>query len=249
MIRTIFTVLFVVLFLILSLPFFGLEWILGKLGNKRASDIRQLRLVQWAFRVVLFLAGAKVTYLGDENIPKDTGVLYVANHRGIFDIVSAYSHLPDLTGFISKDSVAKVPILSFIMRRLYCLFLNRKDPKEGYKTITESFGLLKKGISVFIFPEGTRNKNDDNTSLNMFHNGSFKAAQRTACPVVPVAISNSDRILEKQFPKLKAGRIIVRFGKPVLYAELSEENKKNIGDHFADVIADMLKENEALLTK
>ena len=247
MIRMIIVILFVVLYLITVLPYLGIEWILGRCFSKEKSDLRCLRYVQWAFRVVLFISGVKVTYLGEENIPEGEAVLYAANHRSMFDIVATYSRVPYLTGFISKDNILKVPILPLVMKRLYCLFLNRKDPKEGMKTITASFDLIRKGISIFIFPEGTRNKNDDDTRLQMMHNGSFKAAQRTGCPVIPVAISNADRVLEKQFPKIRPAHIVVRYGAPVYYKDLDAEAKKKIGDHFAALITEMLKENAPLV--
>lgn len=247
MIRFIIVILFVALFLLSCLPYFGVEWLLGKWGNKYRSDLRQLRYVQWAFRFVMWLSGVKVTYLGEENLPEHEAVLFVGNHRGMFDIVSTYSRMKDLTGFISKDNILKVPILPFVMKRLYCLFLNRKDHKEGIKTILKSCDLIRQGISVFIFPEGTRNRNEDNTQLLMMHNGSFKPAQRTGCPIIPVAISNSDQALEKHFPKIKATHLVVRFGEPVLYKDLPEEAKKNIGDHFSAIISDMLKENAPLV--
>ena len=246
MFRFIIVVLYVALFLLVSLPYLGLEWIFARCFDKKKSDLRSLRFVQWGFKTVLFLSGVKVTFIGDENIPADEPVLYAGNHRGMFDIVATYSHVPDLTGYISKDNILKVPILPFVMKRLYCLFLNRKDPKEGMKTITASFGYIRKGISIFIFPEGTRNRNDDNTQLLMMHNGSFKAAQRTGCAVIPVAISNSDLVLEKHFPKIRPAHIIVRYGKPVYYKDLPDDAKKNIGDYFAAIITEMLKENAQL---
>ena len=246
MLRTIIAVIFVALFFILSLPYFGIEWFFMRYGDRKKSDYRQLRLVQWAFRVVLFISGVKVTILGEENIPSDAGVLFVSNHRSMFDIIATYSHLPYLTGFISKNNVLKVPILPFIMRRLYCLFLNRSDPKEGYKTIQESFELLKKGISVFIYPEGTRNKNDDAAQLLMFHNGSFKAAQRTGCPVVPVAVSGGDAIFEKHAPFIRSGKMVVHCLPPIYFKDLAPEEKKNIGDHFASVLSSVLEEDKKL---
>ena len=246
MLRFLIAGLLLILYLLISIPFLGVEWIVG-LINRRAADISQLRFVQAGFRIVLWIAGTRVTYIGNENLPKKgEAVLYTANHRGIFDIVAAYAHMPDLTGFISKDSIAKVPVLRLLMKRLHCLFLNRKNNKQGMQTILKSIEYMEKGISIFIFPEGTRNRNDDPTQLRMMHNGSFKAAQRLGCPVVPVAITGSDLILEKHFPKIRAGRITVRFGKPVYYKDIPEEKRKNVGDYFAEIITEMLKENALL---
>ena len=247
MIRTFFAVLFVALFLITCIPYCGIEWILGRFFDKRKSDLRILRYVQWAFRVVMWISGVSLTVLGKENIPKDRAVLYAANHRGIFDIVSAYSQMPDLTGFIAKVEMLKVPLLPFVMRRLYCLFLDRKDNRKGMEVILKSFEYMKQGISMFIFPEGTRNKNNDPAELQTFHNGSFKAAQRVGCPVVPVAIVGAEHIFENHKPSLRPGKIVVHFLPPVEYSDLTAEEKKHIGDHFSDMLSKVLEEDKSLL--
>ena len=152
--RTILVVLYVFLFLLLGLPVLGIEWIISKF-NKQAADISQLRIVQWGFRCVSFLSGIKLTVKGEENVPTDQPVLYIGNHRSFFDIVVTYARCPGLTGYISKDGVNKVPILGLWMRRLYCLFLDRKDLKQGLKVILTAIDQVKSGISICIFPEGT----------------------------------------------------------------------------------------------
>ena len=83
----------------------------------------QLRLVQWAFRVIIFLSGADIEFIGEENVPKDEAVLYIGNHRSFFDIIITYSRCPRLTGYISKQSITKIPVLGLWMKRLHCLFL------------------------------------------------------------------------------------------------------------------------------
>ena len=80
MIRLILVAVFLVLFLVLGIPLLLIEWMIGKF-NQRAKDISSLRIVQWAFKVILFLAGTKVVIKGEENVPKNEPVLYVGNHR------------------------------------------------------------------------------------------------------------------------------------------------------------------------
>ena len=134
MIRLIFVILFVALYLIIGIPILFVEWLVSK-KFRYAADISQLRMVQWAFKVILVLSGVHLTVIGEENVPKDTPVLYVGNHRSFFDIIITYARCPRLTGYVAKDSMLKVPLLSLWMKRLYCLFLNRSDVKEGLKTI------------------------------------------------------------------------------------------------------------------
>ena len=165
MIRLIIVAVFLILFLILSIPIFFVEWLIGKV-NKDAKDISSLRIVQWAFKVITRLSGVSVTVIGEENIP-DEAVLFIGNHRSYFDIVLTYSRCKRLTGYIAKKEVQKVPFLSVWMQYLYCLFLDRENAKEGLKTILKAIEDVKNGISIFIFPEGTRNKGEEQCQENL----------------------------------------------------------------------------------
>lgn len=239
--RTIIIFLFVFLFLVLSLPFLGIEWIYSKL-NRRSADFVQLRTVQGVFKVVLFLSGAKITVTGKENIPdKDEAVLYVCNHLSIFDIIATYSMCPGLTGYISKNSIKKVPILSLWMKRLYCLFLNRDDVKEGLKTILTAIDYVKSGVSICIFPEGTRNKDSAHPEkLLPFKDGSFKIAQKTGCKIVPIAIKGTAEIFEDHFPWIKSHPVTVSYGTPIELSSLSKEDSKHIGAYVQKIVLQML---------
>ena len=239
MIRTILAFIFLFFFLLFSIPYIGVEYLLGK-KDPRASAIRQLRVVQWAFRCEAAISGAEIELKGLENIPADQPVLFVGNHLSIFDIVISYGHLPYLTGYISKDSVKKIPVLSIYMERIKCLFLKRDDLRAGMQVILKAIEYVKDGVSIFIFPEGTRNRSGDMTALAPFHDGSFKIAQKTGCPIVPVAFVNTDEIFERHLPRLKKTKVIVEFGKPVPYSDLTLEEKKQIGEHFRGIVRDMV---------
>ena len=159
MIRLIFVALFVVLFLIIGIPVLGIEWLIGKV-SKKTMDYSSLRLVQWAFNMIIKLAGIELTVIGEENISEGP-VLYIGNHRSFFDIVITYARCKNLTGYIAKKEMLSIPLLRTWMKRLYCLFLDRENPKEGLKTILQAIDYVKHGISICIFPEGTRNKGEE----------------------------------------------------------------------------------------
>lgn len=246
MIRIILALLFVILFLIFGIPVLIIEWVIGKF-NKHAMDISSLRIVQWAFRVILFLCGTKVTVIGEENVPTDKAVLYICNHRSYFDIVITYSRCKRLTGYIAKDNIAKVPLLNIWMKRLYCLFLNRTDMKEGLKTILTGIEQLNNGISMCIFPEGTRNRSTDQMDMLPFKAGSFKMAEKSGCPVVPMAITNSADILENHFPFVHRAHVVLQYGKPILPNELSKEDKKKLSSLVQEEVRTMLVDNQKYL--
>lgn len=233
MIRLILVAVFLVLFLVLGIPLLLIEWVIGKF-NQRAKDISSLRIVQWAFKVILFLAGTKVVIKGEENVPKNEPVLYVGNHRSYFDIVITYSRVPDLTGYIAKKEMLRWPLLVNWMKNLHCLFLDRRDVKQGLKTILTAIDKVKAGISICIFPEGTRNRVND--TFMEFHEGSFKVASKSGCAVIPMAIYNSAAIFEDHIPWIRKTTVIVEYGKPFYIKDLPRETQKRVGAYSRDLI-------------
>ncbi len=246
MIRFIVICIIVVGYLILSIPLLLIEWVIGKI-NPRAKDISSLRIIQAVFRLILTIAGVTVTVIGQENIPRDTPVLYIGNHRSFFDILLTYIRCPDLTGYVAKAEMRKIPLLSDWMRYLHCLFLDRKDIKKGLKTILEGVEKIKSGISICIFPEGTRNRNEDELELLPFHEGSFKLATKTNCPIVPIALNNTVSIFEKQFPRVRKTHVVIEYCTPVIPGQLAKEERKFIGQYCRNIIRETLKKNQELV--
>lgn len=238
MIRLIIALLFAVLFLILTIPLLIVEWIIRKF-NRYAADISSLRIIQWVFRVIAFICGVKLTVIGEENVPKDEAVLYIGNHRSYFDIILTYSRCPRLTGYIAKDVMGKVPLLNIWMKRLYCLFLDRKDMKKGLQTILTGIDQVKNGISMCIFPEGTRNRTAE--EMLPFKGGSFKIAERTGCPILPMAITGSADILENHVPKIRPAHVIIQYGAPIRLEELAPEDRKHLSSYVQNEIHRMLQ--------
>ena len=93
MIRFIFLSSFVILFLILSMPLMFIEWIIGKF-NMDVKNKSSLAVVNWAFRCCLRITGVNLTVIGEDNVPLDTPVFYVGNHRSYFDILLTYTRVP-----------------------------------------------------------------------------------------------------------------------------------------------------------
>ena len=242
MIRFLIVASFVVLFLVLSIPALVIEWIIGKYNPER-KDKSSLAIVNWGFRQVAKLSGTNLIVLGEENIPKDTAVLYVGNHRSFYDIILTYPRVLRPTGYIAKIETKKVPLLSNWMRNLHCLFLDRQNIKEGLKTILAAIEKVKSGLSICIFPEGTRNKVND--TFLPFHEGSFKIAEKSGCPIIPVTMVNMSDIFEDHLPRVKKTRVVIEFGTPIEMNALDREEKKHINTYVQNVIAETYKKNKA----
>lgn len=243
MLRLIVVVLFVAIFLILSLPIQLVIWLLSKKWPS-VPDYVSYPLVGWCFKVILFLSGTKMTVLGEDRIPRDTAVLYVGNHRSYFDIVTTYTRVIRPTGYLAKDDLKKIPGLNIWMTLMHCIFLDRKDLKQGLKCILDCIELIKKGISVTIFPEGTRSTEED--KFLPFHDGSFKVATKTGCPIVPIAINNTGAIFEDHLPYIKPARVTIEYLDPIYLDELSADDKKHIAAYVQSKIEDAYYRNKEL---
>ena len=159
----------------------------------------------------------------------------MGNHRSYFDIVLTYSHFPGITGYVAKKEMLRYPLLSNWMRNIHCLFLDRDNIKEGLKTILAGVEEVKKGVSMCIFPEGTRNKVND--TFLPFHEGSFKIAEKGGVPIVPMVIVNSADIFEDHLPWIRGTTVVIEFQPPVDMKEMDRSAKKNVGAHVSGLIS------------
>lgn len=227
-------------FLIIGSPYMFYLECLQKKDAKKSAELAQ-KLISKVMRLMIWITGTKVDVKGLENIPKDGGVLFVSNHRGVFDIHTGFGYTPKLFGFVAKKEIQSYLLLSNWMTLANCLFLDRKNVKNGMKTILEGIEKLKQGTSVWICPEGTRSKAEDILELKEFHEGSFKMAEKAGVPVVPVAITGTAEMFERQLPAIKKSHIVLEFGKPIYIDELDKQTQKRIGAYTRGLIIEMLQ--------
>lgn len=225
-----------ILFLVLTSPIMLLLLIIAKFNEKLSSKIAQ-KMVAGIFKIMIFITGAKIEVEGLLNIPEDEAVVFVGNHQGAFDIVLAYLYTKKIFGCISKKELSKYILLREWMLLVNCLFLDRNNIKEGLKTILDAIEKVKKGISIWIFPEGTRSKTGE---LLEFKEGAFKIATKSKAKIIPVAISGTRDIFEAQFPRIKKGKIRISYLEAVECDNLEKGTK--IGEHVRDIIEKKLRE-------
>ena len=241
--HSLFFYLFVFGFIAVSVIPLGVEWIIGRF-NPKLKERSSLKFVQFFFKMCLGIAGVRLKVQGRENIPEDQPVLYVGNHRSYFDILIGYILIKGECGFVSKKEMDKFFIVNYWMDILHCLFLDRENMKEGLKTILKGIEHIKNGISIWIFPEGTRNKGKEG-SLLPFKEGSLKIAEKGGCPVIPVAMTHTADIMDGHFPWVHPTKVMVQFGEPIILKDLPKEEKKFAGAYTQKIIQTMLNEQLA----
>jgi len=237
--RIILVGLYLALFGIFSIIALPLLWLVGKFNPDLRHRISQ-RIVKIVFWKILFLSGIKKKVIGVERVPKDQPVLFIFNHRGFFDVILAFYTVPVIAGFVSKKEIAKVPGLRIWMKFIDCVFLDRENPREGIKAILKGIENIKSGISMFISPEGTRNSEE---GLLEFKPGSLKMAEKTGCPIVPVAITNANKVFEDHLPWLIPHEMTIEYGEPIFVSELSKEAKAELLEHCREKVMELYEKN------
>ena len=219
MIRLLIALIAVILFLILTLPYLFILWLIGLKNEEKKYRLSQ-KTIQWAFRMLLFICGTDLTVYGKENLPTDRAALYVT--------------VLCPAGLISKKEIKKVPIFRTWMYSIGCIFLDRTNIKEGLKMVLEAVERVKRGLSIIIFPEGTRCKVEG--EFLPFKGGSFKIAEKSKCDIIPFAIINSAAIFENTKPRVKKAKVGIVIGEPIKTDGLTREEMKKLPDQTRDTI-------------
>lgn len=164
---------------------FGLYFFLPKEDPSPKRRCFTHTIMKLTLQWVLVMLDIKVTVAGADKLP-DTPYLLVGNHRSAFDPITTVAALPSHVVFVAKPGVLKIPVIGSILERLCFLAIDRENPRNAVTTIKRSAELIKDvGLSVGIYPEGTRSKDG---SLLPFHAGSFKIAKLAGCPVAVATI-------------------------------------------------------------
>ena len=215
-----------------------------RLARLAASDPEQafnraFESLQDLCRGLLKIAKTDLMVEGIENIP-DEPVLFVGNHNSYYDIIVTLASLPRGSGFVAKDSLAKIPGFKGWMDLIHCLYLDRTDLKKGVQMIKDGIAIIKSGFNMMVYPEGTRSKTG---ALGEFRGGALKMAQRSDAPIVLVACTGTRDIYENN-PGLniEPAKVRLTFGKPFRISDLPKEERRFAARYTRDQLELLLKE-------
>ncbi len=217
---------------LLGIPILLVSFLIGLLSPSLKDKI----IMRWVVVVtsgITFLSGERIVAEGTENIPKNSSVLYISNHRSFYDIFTAYRFFKGCCGCVAKIEWKKIPVLRQWMEGLHCTFLDRSSPRAGLKIFAVVTEELRNGRSFWVCPEGTRSHGDE---LLPFHEGSFRPAFQTGRPILPFVLTRTDDIFEKHLPWVKPATVHIRFLPPIPTEGLSKAEQKALVGTVRDQI-------------
>ncbi len=175
---------------------------------------------------------------GVENIPDKNGFMFFPNHQGLYDVLAILDVCPKPFSVVAKKEIANIQFLKQVFACMKAYMIDRDDIKQSLQVIINVTNEVKKGRNYLIFPEGTRSKNGN--ELLEFKGGSFKAATKAKCPIVPVALIDSF----KPFDTNTTSQVTVQvhFLKPLYYEDYKDMNTKEIAALVRERIQSTIRE-------
>lgn len=186
---------------------------------------------------ILLIAGVRVSIYGKELLDKKENYIFISNHQSYFDIPVLMQAVPNNIRFIYRSSLTRIPIFGWGMYLSGYIPINRENPREAIKSLRKASEKIKKGISVVVFPEGTRSSDGE---LGVFKRGMFVFAEEANVKLVPTSITGSYNILQRNKFKICSGRVNVVFNKPIDYRK---------DKYFVNEIKETIKSNMKIETQ
>ena len=145
-------------------------------------------------RLLLWILLIPVKVEGRENLKEGQSYVFVANHQGIFDVFLIYGYLNRNFKWMMKYQLRRVPLVGIACQYAHHIFVDKRGPSKIRKTYDEAREILKEGMSLVVFPEGSRTFTGH---MGFFRRGAFMLADELQLPVVPLTINGSFEIMPR----------------------------------------------------
>lgn len=188
--------------------------------------------------------GGNVTIAAEglDNIPKENGFMFFPNHQGMYDVLAIMDVCPVPISVVAKKEVANIQFLKQVFACTKAYMIDREDVRQAMQVIMNVAKEVKAGRNYIIFPEGTRSRNGN--KIGTFKGGSFKAATKARCPIVPVALIDSF----KPFDTKSISKVTVQvcFLPPLYYDEYKDMKTTEIAAIVQERIRKTIEEKTEL---
>ena len=177
---------------------------------------------------------------GVENIPNENGFMFYPNHQGLYDVLAILEACPTPFSVVAKKEVGNVPFLRQVFACMKAYIMDREDIRQSMQIILNVTREVKEGRNYLIFAEGTRSKMGN--KLLEFKGGSFKAATKAKCPIIPIALIDSFKPFDTN--SIAPVTVQVHFLEPIYYEEYQNMKTTEIAKEVKRRIEETISEYE-----
>lgn len=162
----------------------------------RYPEEESYRHIQTIMKWAVQSGNVDLIVTGQENIPKEGGFVMYANHQGLFDVVALAATCDLPLGSVFKKELSNIPFLKQVIACTRSYAMDREDVRQSLTVIQNVVREVENGRRYIIFPEGTRSRQGN--VMGEFHGGSFRAAMKAKCPIIPIAYIDSYKVLDQK---------------------------------------------------
>ena len=227
MIRTLLIILWIILVTLFFAPFAIFASFISK--NENVPHIIG-RI--WS-KSILIASNVKVFIKGQCNIDPSRSYIYMANHLSNFDIPVLMAYLPVQFRWLAKAELFKIPLFGYAMKRAGYISIDRSNRESAINSLNRAAKIIKNGVSVVIFPEGTRSRYH---RLQSFKKGGFVMAIDSQIPIIPVIIHGTWSIMSKNKIQIRPGNVILEVKKPVETSCYTRETRNDLMEKIRNII-------------
>jgi len=224
---------YIILFVVLTTIFWGTIAIIISFFSRTGNPVHIIARI-WG-RGILFASRIKVTVKGLANIDPSQSYIFMSNHQSNFDIPVLLAYLPVQFRWLAKAELFKIPIFGRAMRAAGYVKIDRFNQKSAFESIREAARKMKNGVSVMIFPEGTRSRDGN---IRPFKKGGFIMAVDSKVPIVPVILQGTWTIMEKSSLKINTGEVSLNIETPIATTGYTRDNKDELMESVRAVICE-----------
>jgi 1-acyl-sn-glycerol-3-phosphate acyltransferase len=176
-------------------------------------------------RSILAASGIQVRVTGMENIDPAESYIYMSNHQSNFDIPVLLAFLKVQFRWLAKEELFKIPFFGYAMQRVGYISINRSDRRSAFLSLKRAAQIIRGGVSVLIFPEGTRSLDGQ---IRPFKKGGFILALDAGVPIVPVVIRGTRSIMPKERLRIRPGRVSLEILAPIDTTAYTRKSKEDL---------------------
>jgi 1-acyl-sn-glycerol-3-phosphate acyltransferase len=222
---------YIFLWVVLSTLFLGITAIIISCFSHTGNIVHRIARI-WG-RGILFVSRIRVSVKGFAHIDPQRSYIYMSNHQSNFDIPVLLAYLPVQFRWLAKAELFKIPIFSRAMRGAGYIRIDRSNRESAIESLKEAAAKMKDGVSVMIFPEGTRSLDGN---IRPFKKGGFVMAVDTGVPIVPIILRGTWPIMAKSSWRINSGQVFIEIEKPIDTTGYTRENKDDLIENVRSVI-------------